>query len=88
MTSYSGLVKQLYNENGMRSIFKGYWATFWRDVPMFGAFFFIHDFLCRKLIKSTDSETQRHLKLVLISGLAGTINWVPNYPFDLIKSII
>jgi solute carrier family 25 (mitochondrial carnitine/acylcarnitine transporter), member 20/29 len=72
----------------MRSIYRGFWATFWRDVPIFGAFFFIYDFWTRELIRENDSMASKHLKLVLISGLAGLCNWVPTYPADLVKSII
>jgi solute carrier family 25 carnitine/acylcarnitine transporter 20/29 len=72
----------------MRSIYRGFWATFWRDVPIFGAFFFIYDFWTRELIKESDSMAKKHLKLIFISGLAGLCNWVPTYPADLVKSII
>ena len=88
MTSYSGLIKSLYNENGIRSLYKGFWATFWRDVPIFGAFFFIYEFLQKEFIDEKDAEAKKHLKLILISGLAGICNWVPTYPADLVKSII
>ncbi len=88
MTSYTGLIRSLYNENGIRSLYKGYWATFWRDVPIFGAFFFIYEFLSKTFIKETESDSKKHLKLILISGLAGLCNWVPTYPADLVKSII
>ena len=88
MTSYTGLIKSLYQENGIRSIYRGFWATFWRDVPIFGAFFFIYDFWTRELIKDSDSAANKHMKLILISGLAGLCNWVPTYPADLVKSII
>lgn len=88
MTSYTGLIKDLYSERGIRSLYKGYWATFWRDVPIFGAFFFIYEYLSKLFIKDGDNEGNKHLKLILISGLAGICNWVPTYPADLVKSII
>jgi solute carrier family 25 carnitine/acylcarnitine transporter 20/29 len=86
MTSYAGLIKELYSERGIRSLYKGYWATFWRDVPIFGAFFFIYEYLNKMFIK--EGEASKHFKLILISGLAGICNWVPTYPADLVKSII
>jgi solute carrier family 25 carnitine/acylcarnitine transporter 20/29 len=88
MTSYTQLIRDLYSENGIRSLYKGFWGTFWRDVPIFGAFFFIYEYLSRSLIRSDDSEARKHAKLILISGLAGICNWVPTYPADLVKSII
>jgi len=80
MTSYPELIKSLYNENGIRSLYKGFWATFWRDVPMFGAFFFIHEFMTKKIVNQSDGEATKHLKMIFISGLAGICNWVPTYP--------
>ena len=88
MTSYPELIRELYNENGIRSFYKGFWPTFWRDVPMYGEFFFIHNYLCKKMIKKSDSDAKRHLKLIWISGIAGVINWLPTFPADIIKSII
>ena len=88
MTSYTQLIRELYSENGIRSLYKGFWATFWRDVPIFGAFFFIYEYLSKAFIREDDTSANRHLKLVLISGLAGMCNWIPTYPADLVKSII
>ena len=88
MTSYTELIRELYRENGMRSIYRGFWATFWRDVPIFGAFFFINDFLTREFISEKESATSKHLKIIAIAGLAGMCNWVPTYPVDLVKTII
>ena len=88
MTSYTELVRELYAENGIKSIYRGFWATFWRDVPIFGAFFFIYEFWKRELIKESDSPATKHLKLIAISGIAGMCNWIPTYPADLVKSII
>lgn len=87
-TSYLHLIKSLYKENGFRSIYRGFWATFWRDVPMFGAFFFIYEYLSKSLINEKESKSSQYMKLIFISGLAGIINWVPTYPFDLVKSKI
>ena len=87
-TSYFELIKSLYNENGIRSLYRGFWSTFWRDVPMFGAFFFIYEYLSKSLIKEKESQSSKHMKLIFISGLAGLCNWVPTYPCDLVKSII
>jgi solute carrier family 25 carnitine/acylcarnitine transporter 20/29 len=88
MTSYSKLISQLYHEGGIKSLYKGYWACFWRDVPTYGAFFFLYDYMNMHLIKDNDSDSTKHMKFVFISALAGTINWVASYPQDLIKSII
>ena len=88
MTSYPKMIKQLYSENGIRSLYRGYWSTFWRDVPLFGAYFFVYEFLCKQFIKPTDNEVKKHFKLVMIGGLAGTLNWVPSFPIDVVKTII
>lgn len=72
----------------MRGLYRGYWATIWRDVPAYGMFFFIYDYLQRKFIREKDSTAMIHFKKVIFAGLAGIFNWCPTYPADLIKSII
>lgn len=57
-------------------------------MPTYGLFFFVYEYLKNLLIKETDSFTVQHAKLVFVSSFAGVINWIPTYPFDLIKSII
>ena len=88
MTSYTKLIRKLYQERGIKALYRGYWATFWRDVPTFGAFFFVYDYLSRLFIRNTDSEAMKHFKLLWIGGLAGMVNWAPSYPCDLVKTII
>ena len=88
MTSYTELIRELYGEQGIRSIYRGFWATFWRDVPIFGAFFFINDFLTKECVSDRDNAASKHFKVIMIAGLAGLCNWVPTYPVDLVKTII
>lgn len=75
-------------ERGFRGFYRGFWAMFWRDVPAYGILFATYDYLCRALIKDTDSTYMVYTKKVVASGCAGVLNWIPSYPLDVIKSII
>lgn len=72
----------------MRGFYRGYWATFWRDVPAYGAFFFSYEYIKRLMIKPDESPKTAYPKKLIATGIAGVFNWVPTYPFDVIKSII
>lgn len=61
---------------------------FWRDVPAYGCFFFIYNYLENLLVNKNDSFFMQNLKKLLAIGTAGFINWIPTYPFDVLKTII
>ncbi len=85
---YSTVIKEIYNNSGVRGFYKGYWATFWRDVPSYGLMFFSYDYMQRMLYNEKDNEYKAYLKKMLAAGCAGILNWVPTYPADVVKSII
>lgn len=86
MSHYQMIVKQLYKEKGIRGLYRGYWATFWRDVPTYGLFFFVYEGLKKIICKDTDSLAVEHAKILFLGSFAGMLHWIPNYPFDLVKS--
>jgi hypothetical protein len=55
MTHYVEIINKIYQQNGIKGFYRGYWATFWRDVPSYGAFFFIYEYIKRYLIKKDES---------------------------------
>jgi hypothetical protein len=61
---------------------------FWRDVPAYGCFFFIYNYLENLLKNPKDSFTKEYLKKLFAIGVAGFVNWIPTYPFDVLKTII
>ena len=82
------MTMHIMQQKGLRGFYRGYWATVLRDVPAYGAFFFIYEYLQRHLISHKDSDLMVNFKRLAFGGIAGVINWMITYPPDLIKSII
>ena len=70
-------------------MYKGFWATFWRDVPGWGVYFYAYEGL-KVLVSKNLKPEQRKKHDVLIrlmsGGLAGQLSWIVTYPFDVIKT--
>lgn len=91
---YSGgldVVRQLYREGGLRSVFRGSAATLARDGPGSAAYFAAYEVIKRKL-SPTDPVTgkptgQLSLTAVTCAGAgAGVAMWIPVFPVDTVKS--
>lgn len=87
---YSGptdVVKKLYKEGGIRSIYKGTVATLMRDVPASGMYFMTYEWLQEVLKPIGGDGTQvQLLKTIFAGGMAGILNWSVGMPADVIKS--
>jgi len=84
---YSGpidVVKKLFREGGVRSIFKGSLATLLRDVPGSMAYFGAYEGFKRLFTPSGSSPNP--LGIFVAGGLAGVFNWLVAIPPDVIKS--
>jgi solute carrier family 25 carnitine/acylcarnitine transporter 20/29 len=91
---YSGgldVVRQLYREGGVRSVFRGSAATLARDGPGSAAYFAAYEYIKRKLTPR-DSNTGKpsgQLSLMAITcagAAAGVAMWIPVFPIDTVKS--
>ncbi|KAL7789524.1 mitochondrial carrier domain-containing protein [Trichoderma ceciliae] len=91
---YSGgldVVRQLYRDGGLRSVFRGSAATLARDGPGSAAYFAAYEVIKRKL-SPTDPVTgkptgQLSLTAVTCAGAgAGVAMWIPVFPVDTVKS--
>ncbi|XP_075216750.1 congested-like trachea protein [Lycorma delicatula] len=81
------VVKKLYREGGLRSIYKGTCATLLRDVPASGMYFMTYEWLQKALTKSEPSEGGYKLfTTILAGGMAGIANWLVGMPADVLKS--
>jgi len=89
-SKYSGptdVVRQLYREGGLRSIFRGTAATLARDGPGSAAYFVAYEVAKRKLTPAGSDPSQLNLgAVVLAGGLAGVAMWSIAIPPDVIKS--
>lgn len=91
---YSGgldVVRQLYAEGGVRSVFRGSVATLARDGPGSAAYFAAYEYIKRAL-SPRDPATGRptgelSLPAVTAAGAAaGVAMWIPVFPVDTVKS--
>jgi len=85
---YSGpvdVIRSLYKEGGLRSIFRGSAATAARDGPASAAFFASYELLQRWM--QGPERTKLSVGSTLVAGgLAGMCNWIVAIPMDVVKS--
>jgi len=91
-TAYNGpvaVVRSLYKEGGLKSIFRGSGATLVRDGPGSAAYFVAYE-ECKKALTPAGSDpSQLNLGAVIIAGgMAGVAMWSLAIPPDVIKSRI
>ena len=91
---YSGgldVVRQLYKEGGIRSVFRGSFATLARDGPGSAAYFATYEYIKRRLtpVDPATGKTSGELSLLAITcagAAAGVAMWIPVFPVDTVKS--
>lgn len=91
---YSGgtdVVRQLYREGGLRSVFRGSAATLARDGPGSAAYFATYEYIKRKLtpVDPSTGKASGNLSLMAITAAgacAGVAMWIPVFPIDTVKS--
>ncbi|KEF60499.1 solute carrier family 25, member 46 [Exophiala aquamarina CBS 119918] len=90
---YSGgvdVVRQLYKEGGVRSVFRGSAMTLARDGPGSAAYFAVYEYVKRSLSpKDAEGNATGELSLPAVmtaGGAAGVAMWIPVFPVDTIKS--
>jgi solute carrier family 25 (mitochondrial carnitine/acylcarnitine transporter), member 20/29 len=89
---YSGgidVVRQLYKEGGIRSVFRGSAMTLARDGPGSAAYFATYETIKRSLTPKDENGLQGKLSLPAVmaaGGAAGVAMWIPVFPVDTVKS--
>lgn len=90
---YSGgvdVVRQLYKEGGIRSVFRGSAMTLARDGPGSAAYFATYEYIKRKMTpvdENGKSDGGLSLTAIMVAGgAAGVAMWLPIFPIDTIKS--
>ena len=85
---YSGgmdVVRQLYKEGGIRSVFRGSAATLARDGPGSAAYFATYEYIKRRL--TPEGEGKLSMGAVMVAGgAAGMAMWLLVFPVDTVKS--
>ncbi|KAL2042321.1 hypothetical protein N7G274_004810 [Stereocaulon virgatum] len=84
------VVRQLYKEGGIRSVFRGSAMTLARDGPGSAAYFASYEYVKRWMTpKDKDGNLSGELSLTAVmvaGGAAGVAMWIPVFPIDTIKS--
>lgn len=85
------VVRQLYREGGIRSVFRGSAATLARDGPGSAAYFATYEYIKRRLtpIDAATGKPAGGLSLGAITcagAAAGVAMWIPVFPVDTVKS--
>ncbi|KAF2807845.1 mitochondrial carrier [Mytilinidion resinicola] len=83
------VVRQLYKEGGIRSVFRGSAMTLARDGPGSAAYFAAYEVIKRRLTPKNSDGTPGKLSLTAVcvaGGAAGVAMWIPVFPVDTIKS--
>lgn len=89
---YSGgldVVRQLYKEGGIRSVFRGSAMTLARDGPGSAAYFAAYETIKRRLTPKDENGKPGQLSLPAVcaaGGAAGVAMWLPVFPVDTVKS--
>ncbi|XP_005410230.1 PREDICTED: mitochondrial carnitine/acylcarnitine carrier protein isoform X2 [Chinchilla lanigera] len=89
-TKYNGpldCAKKLYQESGIRGIYKGTVLTLMRDVPASGMYFMTYEWLKNILTPEGKSVSDLSVPRILVAGgVAGIFNWAVAIPPDVLKS--
>ncbi|KAK1998970.1 mitochondrial carrier [Colletotrichum falcatum] len=85
------VVRQLYAEGGLRSVFRGSAATLARDGPGSAAYFAAYEYIKRRLTPKDPltGKPTGDLSLLAITAAgaaAGVAMWIPVFPVDTVKS--
>ncbi|KAH9908339.1 mitochondrial carrier domain-containing protein [Xylariomycetidae sp. FL2044] len=87
------VVRQLYRQGGLRSVFRGSAATLARDGPGSAAYFAAYEAIKRRLTPRdpVTGEPRKDAGLsltavTLAGGAAGIAMWIPVFPVDTVKS--
>lgn len=94
---YREFIPIIYEKKGFFGFYQGYWATFWRDVPGWGIYFYSYEalknyFYKNYLNKYRDNQQNYKSKELLVrlfcGGMAGVNSWLLCFPFDVVKTQI
>uniref|UniRef100_G3WLL0 Solute carrier family 25 member 20 n=1 Tax=Sarcophilus harrisii TaxID=9305 RepID=G3WLL0_SARHA len=80
-------IKKVYQEAGIRGIYKGTVLTLMRDVPASGMYFMTYEWMKDFLTPEGKSVSDLSAPRILVAGgFAGIFNWVVAIPPDVLKS--
>ena len=81
--SYLAETKKVIRESGYMGMYRGFWASAWRDVPGWAVYFYAFEYL---KTYNPESSFWRTLWLLNAGGMAGVISWIASLPQDIVKT--
>ena len=78
---------KIYNEFGIRGLYKGFLATCIKDGIFYGNFFFFFELISRFMRGKELERKLSSMEILLAGGVTGILNWIFVFPFDSLKSI-
>eukprot|EP01100_Stratorugosa_tubuloviscum_P012311 TRINITY_DN57_c1_g2_i1.p1 TRINITY_DN57_c1_g2~~TRINITY_DN57_c1_g2_i1.p1 ORF type:complete len:300 (+),score=152.69 TRINITY_DN57_c1_g2_i1:45-944(+) len=76
--------RKIFQEQGMRGLYKGTVATLLRDVPGSGAYFAAYEITKKAL--TPEGQSLSMVSVLFAGGMAGICNWLIALPADVLKS--
>lgn len=83
-TSASDCLRRLYQNYGIRGVYRGLSITLAREIPSLGMYFASYEYMHQKYFPEPESSSP--LKVLCAGGCAGMCSWIFTYPIDVIKS--
>ena len=90
--------RYIVQKHGVRRLFQGWWVTCLREVPAFGLYFSVYDYLkdkCNSYLSAIEHPTDSRiyhshtwLSSAIAGGSAGAVTWGIVYPVDIVKTKI
>jgi solute carrier family 25 (mitochondrial carnitine/acylcarnitine transporter), member 20/29 len=81
-------VRNIFQTEGFAGFYRGWNATFLREAPSIGLYFFIYKYSKQVLAKLQGYKQPTDGAIMLAGGIAGATSWFSIYPFDVIKTNI
>ncbi len=78
--------RYVYQEGGIRSVFRGTGSTALRDVPGNAAYFATYEIIKRFTCRLEGRDNASTIGILSAGGCAGIANWIVAIPFDTVKS--
>jgi len=87
-SSLYDVLKKLYNEGGIKSIYRGTGATLLRDIPSSAVYLAVYEYLKHVFTDQNNKEKLPLGPIMCAGGSAGIASWAVCMPFDVLKSRI
>ena len=81
--NYSSEIARIVNSEGLRGLYRGYWACLSREIPGWAAYFAIYEKLKERA--STQDSERKIFYTMSAGGIAGIVCRIVTIPQDCLK---